>query len=1105
MNDDDIERNLLNGTHEAELRLALGDDTYETLQPLTTGHNDIGRVQVEEVFGFGAKETPDVYILPGIMGSKLSARTGTRNDLVWLDPLDIRNGGIAKLKFGEEPNPIVATGTFWSAYGVLRLRLASRGYKVRFLPYDWRRSILDIGSDLLKEMSSDKPESAVLIAHSMGGLAARQMAALDHQSVIKRVVTIGTPNYGAYSPVQVFRASSEILDKVGWLDRKHTPSQIAKQYLRHFPGLVEMLPDPKKRPDEAYFDPAFWPAGGAKPNNKTLEDALGAKDALPAPDTRFHQIIGYGQETVVSAIKTASGLHYQYSSNGDGVVPIDLAQIETVPQYFVEGTHSGMLQRSDVARAVHQLIQDGVTHAISGAAPMRDIGSEAQTLQRSDEELRVINRNAPRDKTPSALDILSEFFVSGSPSTEAEIAPSAQHIDRHTSKDIDATLGEEGSDMNRKIHGYPLSVLMQSSKTWRGDSDSIENENRDLRHRETEQRKRKYAERKLKTLLATAETSPKRRVFPDRLQKLIEVAEGNRSDAINALLDERVMGETEEFLSVLHLKRAPIVSKSVARIIRRNTENGFGTGFMVAPGVLMTNHHVLPDRQTAENAAAQFDYEINYRNRAMDPVRFNFKPDLLFYANKGLDFALVAVEAIDAETGQRTLDEFGYLPLDGAEGKIEIGKPINIIQHPNAETKQAVFHDAVLKDLPANDLPADAHYSGGPKDIAAHYSADTKQGSSGSPVLNAEWEVIALHHSAVAIARDGKLRMNDGDYLDPDVISAGKKDGDVDWIANEGIRISRIIKHLQDIADTQPASAREHIMRVLQVGLDAREHGHFNRPLPRNILGSIEETVTQEQMQPSRAPAPHSAEPTHVNTLAVEGLLEQIKKALMGNAGQPSVRSGAQAINALTVDAAGVVMGSAGLEITYRGDHKSPYGRSATAHKRDFSSIVLHHNAPNLSTDWLIDYQIEGDAKRGGHFGYHFYIAPNGAIFQGAPMGKRTNHVKSPTHAKRKSFGRIASNSSSIGITCVKAAPYYSSTAQQIASQDKLVQALAGAYGISFANVFGHGEIQSDRDAREGASQAQKIRAWAMAGLETMAMFLNDEADDTALEMLSFE
>jgi len=49
----------------------------------------------------------------------------------------------------------------------------------------------------------------------MGGWVARQIAALDTDEFIKRVVTIGTPNFGSYSPVQVFRVASDMLNKIG--------------------------------------------------------------------------------------------------------------------------------------------------------------------------------------------------------------------------------------------------------------------------------------------------------------------------------------------------------------------------------------------------------------------------------------------------------------------------------------------------------------------------------------------------------------------------------------------------------------------------------------------------------------------------------------------------------------------------------------------------------------------------------------------------------------------------------------------------------------------------------------------------------------------------
>ena len=145
----------------------------------------------------------------------------------------------------------------------------------------------------------------------------------------------------------------------------------------------------------------------------------------------------------------------------------------------------------------------------------------------------------------------------------------------------------------------------------------------------------------------------------------------------------------------------------------------------------------------------------------------------------------------------------------------------------------------------------------------------------------------------------------------------------------------------------------------------------------------------------------------------------------------------------------------------------------------------------------MIRYQIDGDPGRDGHFGYHFYIDPNGQVFQGAPLTKRTNHVKPLHRSERTAVGRIASNTSAIGVSCVKAGPRYDPTPQQVATQDRLVQALAAAFGISLANVFGHGELQTDRHPDEGTREAAKIRSWA-GGVSGQEAYLADDDDDDA-------
>ena len=73
----------------------------------------------------------------------------------------------------------------------------------------------------------------------------------------------------------------------------------------------------------------------------------------------------------------------------------------------------------------------------------------------------------------------------------------------------------------------------------------------------------------------------------------------------------------------------------------------------------------------------------------------------------------------------------GYLLL--AERFMREKERVNIIQHPDGQAMKVVLtQNYIAKDM---------------SDSRLQYIADTMDGSSGSPVFNQDWEVIALHHS----------------------------------------------------------------------------------------------------------------------------------------------------------------------------------------------------------------------------------------------------------------------------------------------------------------------------------------------------------------------
>ncbi|NCA73127.1 MAG: hypothetical protein EOM91_24365, partial [Sphingobacteriia bacterium] len=171
------------------------------------------------------------------------------------------------------------------------------------------------------------------------------------------------------------------------------------------------------------------------------------------------------------------------------------------------------------------------------------------------------------------------------------------------------------------------------------------------------------------------------------------------------------------------------------------------------------------------------------------------------------------------------------------------------------------------------------------------------------------------------------------------------------------------------------------------------------------------------------------------------------------HAGKPSVAS--------------EVFSAPGMDIDYRGDPSFQYGKSASANAKPFSGIVFHDPGSDASLDQLVDYGKSVDGARGGAFGYHFYVDRDGKIVQGAPMDKRTNHIK-----PNSKFGM--SNSDTLGISLIGA--QHGATREQLEAARELGGSLAKEYGIDGSRIFGHGEIQGDKRKDEGSDAAAALR-----------------------------
>jgi endonuclease G, mitochondrial len=277
---------------------------------------------------------------------------------------------------------------------------------------------------------------------------------------------------------------------------------------------------------------------------------------------------------------------------------------------------------------------------------------------------------------------------------------------------------------------------------------------------------------------------------------------------------ERIL-KGNDLSDISYLEQGLAAGRPVCRIVLRRNGSlvGYGTGFLVAPGVLMTNQHVFEDASAVRESIAQFRYERDVHGLDVASVDFGLRLDPAPIISRELDFALVQVEPRSLRG--ETLERFAWLRLDPTPGKAFVGEYLTIIQHPKGERKQICVRE--------NKLLKYAE-----KDPYVWYETDTVSGSSGSPVFNNSWDVVALHHSSVPQTR----RVGGKDVWltrDGKVWSADMGEDEIAWKANEGIRVSRIVEFLSAKQATHP------LARAVLTAKDARV-SHIESGAPESIV-----------------------------------------------------------------------------------------------------------------------------------------------------------------------------------------------------------------------------------------------------------------------------
>ncbi|MBB5790186.1 trypsin-like peptidase domain-containing protein [Jiangella mangrovi] len=161
-----------------------------------------------------------------------------------------------------------------------------------------------------------------------------------------------------------------------------------------------------------------------------------------------------------------------------------------------------------------------------------------------------------------------------------------------------------------------------------------------------------------------------------------------------------------------------------------------GTAWLIAPDLVITNHHVLNARSALDGPAPRASDADLALQAAHAVVLFDFDDD----GAAGVEAACGGIVAWSPELDYavaRLAADPGRTPIpiraDPLKAELAENVAVNVIQHPEGKAKRIGLRNNVVYDTTDTDV---------------RYFTDTQRGSSGSPVLTDGWTACALHRGA---------------------------------------------------------------------------------------------------------------------------------------------------------------------------------------------------------------------------------------------------------------------------------------------------------------------------------------------------------------------
>lgn len=220
---------------------------------------------------------------------------------------------------------------------------------------------------------------------------------------------------------------------------------------------------------------------------------------------------------------------------------------------------------------------------------------------------------------------------------------------------------------------------------------------------------------------------------------------------------ERVVQERGSWINIGQFVQK--LSERQQQICRVVLPGSSGTGFLVGPDLVFTNHHVikplLDNKVSVQDVHCLFDYrELSDGTTLLDGRRVKLHAEWLIHKSPPspsdevvggpdpgpdqCDYALLRLEEevgnepAGVQTADADAEARGWIPVADPPPPAAAGHEVFVFQHPKTEPLRLSIGRILGFNNAGNRL---------------RHDANTRSGSSGSPCVNADLELIALHHA----------------------------------------------------------------------------------------------------------------------------------------------------------------------------------------------------------------------------------------------------------------------------------------------------------------------------------------------------------------------